>query len=146
MKCILLIDGSNCVHYYYKNGKKFASGDSLKIIERFFSQLRSKISNLTVLFMVDSTLKFTIDKPRIVYQLIESEKIIESPKFKKADEILLNMYAFYHNCSIIISNDQFREYPIVSSFKENPWRLSLHQRNGKITIPGFNAWIRNINQ
>ena len=146
MESLLLVDGSNCIHYYNKNKKKFASGDSLLNIERFFSQLRSTNSNLSVQFLVDSTLRFRIDKPRIVCQLIESKKIIESPKHKKADEILLNMHDIYRNNSIIISNDQFREYSIISSFKKIPWRLPLHQKRGKISIPGINAWIRNSHQ
>lgn len=146
MKCLLLIDGSNCIHYYNKNGKKFASSDSLLKIERFFSKLGSTNSNLTVLFLVDSSLRFMIDQPRILCYLIASGKIIESPKLKKADEILLNMHAFYSKSSIIISNDQFREYSIISSFKKMPWRLSLHQKRGKITIPGFDAWFRKNHQ
>ena len=146
MKSLILVDGSNCIHYYNNNKKKFASSDSLLKIERFFSQLKSTNSNVTVQFLVDSSLRFRIDKPRIVCQLIESGKIIESPKNKKADEILLNMHDIYRYNSIIISNDQFREYPIIASFKETPWRLSLYQKRGKITIPGIKAWIRNSHQ
>jgi hypothetical protein len=145
MKILLLIDGSNLIHYYNaKNGKKYASGNSLLRLEQYFSQLKSTNINLEVLFMVDSTLRFRIDYPKDVYQLIKSGRIIESPPQKKADEILLNMHAIYGVRSLIISNDHFKEYPITASFKETPWRLTLHQKRGKITIPGINKWIQNV--
>jgi hypothetical protein len=105
-KTKIIPDLSNIVNYHSKNGE----GAKIEL----FHKMQAKLMELgflkeNIVNFCDMSLLYTIDDKDELKKLIKSGEIHPAPAGSRADDFILS-FAQSHPASMIISNDNFRDY------------------------------------
>ena len=126
----VIVDVNNIV-YERNNGKNKPLLNDLLILLKKLAAKGFEIKN--IFNICDPSLKKYIDKKDIFRKLVNKNRIIAAPSFKKADEFILGFALGFPFC-FIISNDLFREYQ-----EQLPSRKWLKERRISFLFIGENV-------
>lgn len=101
----VIVDGSNVALHRSRKGRIRNIKIMIKALER---------KGFKVKVIVDASLRYRIDKPSELEELINQGKIIQAPPGTPADYFILKLAEDLN--AIVVSNDMYREW-----WKEFPW-------------------------
>ena len=107
-KFYLIVDGSN-VAFYKRTAKKKAKFANLEIIKKFLENI-SKEFPIFWEILVDASLQYRIDDRDALEKSIKKGKISQCPDKIEADNFILEFHNRHPQNTLIISNDNFKEY------------------------------------
>lgn len=129
----IIVDGSNVANFK-KNSKKKAKFSNLNVLQNYFMQLQNKF-NFSYEIINDATLRYTIDKEDKLEKAYHHGTFIQSPKGIKTDEFLIEFYLNNSRDTIIISNDEFSNYPDFKKMGPTIYKFAI--LFDQIFIPGL---------
>ncbi|MHC1590843.1 MAG: NYN domain-containing protein [Candidatus Helarchaeales archaeon] len=139
---IIIVDGSN-VAFCHKNDKNKAMLSNLELLIEFLENLEGQY-RLNHEIIIDASLKYRIDRRSKLEKYLRQGKINESPAGTQADQFILEYYNMEPSRTIIISNDNFRDYNFVA--KEEFSLCKFMIINGKFLIPGLQAVLKILSE
>lgn len=146
----ILVDGSNIAFATYNivGRKKIAKFSNIKLIIDFLEHLKNKNPQVSISFFIlcDSTLRYRIDYPNKLEELIHKGKIIQSPAGTQTDDFLLNYLKKNHLNTCIISNDTFHQCPKDLEKDKNSWRIPYLIFDNQILIPKLEQKILDLSK
>jgi len=106
----IIIDGSN-VAFHKRTHKKKARFQNLQILINFLRYLEKKYP-IRWDIIIDASLRHYINDQRKLEESISTGKIIQCPSKVEADCFILEFFKLHSNNTVIISNDNFKEYQV----------------------------------
>ncbi len=107
-KVYIIVDGSN-IAFYKRTHKKKAKYNNLDIVKNFLLDLSKKFPIRWEL-VIDASLRHAIDDKGALERAIKKGVIIQCPENIKADQFILEFFSRHPKETLIITNDNFKEY------------------------------------
>ena len=116
-KIYIIVDGSN-IAFFKRTHKKKAKFQNLEIVIKYLSTLKN-LSPIEWEIIVDASLRHHIDNKEKLEHAINTGKITQGPSKAESDEFFLEYFKRHPENTLIISNDNFKDYSInnLSPFK-----------------------------
>jgi len=112
-KIYIIVDGSN-IAFSKRTQKKKAKFQNLETINKYLSTLK-KLFPIKWEIIVDASLRHYIDNKEKLEHAINTGKIIQGPSKAESDEFFLEYFKRHPENTLIISNDNFEDYPTFNS-------------------------------
>ena len=109
-KVYIIVDGSNIAFYKRTHNKK-AKYNNLEIVKDFLKGLSKKFS-ICWETIIDASLRHRIDDKEALEKAIKKGLITQCPDKIEADKFILEFFSRHPENTLIISNDNFKEYKI----------------------------------
>ena len=107
-KVYIIVDGSN-IAFYKRTHKKTAKYNNLEIVKNFLLDLSKKFP-IRWEIVIDASLRYAIDDKVALKRAIKKGVIIQCPENIKADQFILEFFSRHPKETLIITNDNFKEY------------------------------------
>ena len=107
-KVYIIVDGSN-IAFYKRTHKKKAKYNNLEIVKNFLLDLSKKFP-IRWEIVIDASLRHAIDDKSALERAIKKGVIIQCPENIKADQFILEFFSRHPKETLIITNDNFKEY------------------------------------
>ena len=107
-KVYIIVDGSNIAFYKRTHNKK-AKYNNLEIIKDFLKDLSKKFP-ICWETIIDASLRHRIDDKDALENAIKKGLITQCPDKIEADKFILEFFSRHPENTLIISNDNFKEY------------------------------------
>ena len=107
-KVYIIVDGSNIAFYKRTHNKK-AKYNNLEIVKDFLKDLSKKVP-ICWETIIDASLRHRIDDKDALEKDIKKGLIIQCPDKIEADRFILEFFSRHPENTLIISNDNFKEY------------------------------------
>jgi hypothetical protein len=109
-KVYIIVDGSNIAFYKRTHNKK-AKYNNLAIVKDFLKDLSKKFP-ICWETIIDASLRHRIDDKDSLEKDIKKGLIAQCPDKIEADKFILEFFSRHPENTLIISNDNFKEYKI----------------------------------
>ncbi len=117
---MVIVDGSNVALHRSRKGK-------VRNIKLVIKALEKK--GFKVRVIVDASLRYRVDKPSELEELIKQGKVIQAPPGTPADYFILKLAEDLN--AIVVSNDMYREWWKEFPWARGSWRIVRYIIEGK---------------
>ncbi|WP_457557925.1 NYN domain-containing protein [Candidatus Harpocratesius sp.] len=113
----LVVDGAN-IAFFSKTKKNKARIVNLKILIDWLNQITAEYPNLQTEIIIDNSLQYKIDDPKQLEKMLKKGILKQTPAKIKADSFIIELMSRFDGSIVVISNDLFRDYPMISKISK----------------------------